>query len=222
MELLSSKYDDLALRVLDISYKHKLSHIGSVLSALPIIIRIYDLMDEYDSFILSQGHAGLALYVILEELGYGNAEGMLNVSGIHPDIVLNVHFNDYIIHASTGSLGQGLPIALGQAIADPDQKVYCLISDGECAEGSIWEALRLKDQWKIDNLITYVNMNGSSAYSIIDTQLLEMRLKTFDPAIKIMFTDSEPFHFLKPIQSHYHVMSEEDYLKAKENIINGY
>lgn len=207
---------DIMLRILDISYRHKLSHLGSVFSCLPILLDIYSLMDKEDKVILSAGHCGLAQYVILEALGYGDAEEMLEESGIHPDTVLNNLFEEELIHASTGSLGQGLPIALGRAIANPEQAVYCVISDGECYEGSIWEALRIKDDLKVNNLKVYVNMNGYSAYSAIDKQLLEMRIKMFDYHARVYMTNSEPFVFLKGIDAHYHVMNEQEYELAKQ------
>ena len=204
----------LTKRILEISYEHKLSHLGSVLSVLPILINIYERMEIDDECVLSCGHAGLAQYVILESLGHGDAEEMLNIAGIHPDRVLNKYMEESPIACSTGSLGQGLPIALGMSIADKARDVYCVISDGECYEGSIWEALQLKDRLLIDNLKVFVNANGHSAYSVIDRQLLEMRLRMFDPNITIYYTNSEVFPFLNGIDSHYHVMNEDEYRSA--------
>src|SRR5438477_597536 len=68
---------------------------------------------------------------------------------------------------STGSLGQGLPIACGMAIADRAKNVYCLISDGECSEGSIAEALRIADENQLENLKVHLNYNGWGAYKEI-------------------------------------------------------
>lgn len=209
---------ELTQRILDISYKHKLSHLGSVLTALDPLVDIYTHMNtDKDKFVLSAGHAGVALYAILESMGYGDAELMLKTAGIHPDKNINNRLaveygrKEDPIHCSTGSLGQGLPIALGMAIADRTGNVYCLISDGECAEGSIWEALRIKDDLGITNLKIYVNINGYGAYSIIDGQKLEMRLRMFDSSIQVYYTNVNQFPFLDGISAHYYVMSDEDY-----------
>lgn len=213
---------EIIARILEISYKHKLSHIGSCLTSVDPLIDIFTHMDiGTDKFVLSSGHAGVAYYVILEKLGYGDAEIMLDYCGIHPDRSLNTRLA-FIegqgkrdpIHCSTGSLGQGLPIALGYALADRDRNTYCLISDGECAEGSIWEALRIKDELQITNLKVYVNINGYGAYSKIDGHLLEMRLRMFDDHIQPYYTDNQMFPFLSGWDAHYYVMNDEDYQLA--------
>lgn len=202
-------------RILDISYRHRLSHLGSCLTSLTPLIDIFENMVlDRDKFVLSSGHAGLAYYVILEYLGYGNAEDMLAKAGIHPDRYLNEI--GVPIHCSTGSLGQGLPIAVGMAIANPDIDVYCLISDGECAEGSIWEALKIASDLDIKNLSISVNINGFSAYSEIDRQGLVDRIGQFNGWVNIYNTDMSDYPFLEGIEGHYHVMNEEEYKFACE------
>ena len=124
--------EKLQKRIIDITYVEKLSHLSSTLSALPIIKEIYDLKNEDDVFILSNGHAGLALYVVLEHKYNIDAVSLLHKHGIHPSKDL-----ENKIYCSTGSLGSGLPIAVGHALADRSKNVYCLISDGEAAEGRI-------------------------------------------------------------------------------------
>jgi transketolase N-terminal domain/subunit len=85
------------------------------------------------------------------------------------------------LYCSTGSLGMGLPVAVGRAIANPNRQVYCLISDGECAEGSIWESLKFIYENNIKNINIHVNVNGYAAYDAVDTKYLVSRLKTFLP-----------------------------------------
>src|SRR5258708_9487054 len=136
-----STLNKLKRRVLEISFKHKLSHLGSCLTALPIIVEIYEERKENEPFILSSGHAGLGLYVVLEHFEGHDAEMLFNLHGVHPNRDL-----EHGIYCSTGSLGQGLPIAVGMALADRNKNVYCLISDGECSEGSIHEAIRIKNE----------------------------------------------------------------------------
>jgi transketolase len=128
---------DLKKRILEIAYKNKLSHLGSYLSSLGIIEEIYKKKNPEDIFILSSGHAALALYVVLEKYENKNAEYLLKKHGGHPH-----RDEENGIYCSTGSLGMGITVAVGRALANPKRKVYVLISDGECAEGSIWEALR--------------------------------------------------------------------------------
>lgn len=181
-------------RIIELSSRYNLSHIGSCLTAYPIIDEIFKIKKDGEPFVLSEGHAGLALYVILEKYGYGDAETLLNEKGIHPDIIglgtelPDSEFNLNPIDCSTGSLGQGLPIALGMAICNRDRDVYCLVSDGECMEGSIWEALRLKTDLGVDNLKVYVNCNGLGAYDRIDPIILANRLFSFCPDINIKYT----------------------------------
>ena len=145
----------LERRIIDLSYKHKLSHIGSCITAVHIIDEIF--AEKGDGiFVLSNGHAGLALYVVMEKYGLGDADALLTKHGIHPN-------TDAHIFCSTGSLGHGIGIAVGAAMSDRSRKVYCLISDGECAEGSVWEALRIAAEQHLDNLIVHLNANGYGA-----------------------------------------------------------
>lgn len=192
--------------ILDIARKYNLGHLGSYFSSLPIIEKIYDSMDDDDIFILSSGHAALALYAVLQDKKGHDAEQLYQENGCHP------HLNENLdIYCSTGSLGMGLTVAVGRALANPYRDVYCLISDGECAEGSIWESLAFIESRNIKNLHVYVNMNGYCAYDSVDVVYLEKRLKAFLPRIQIVHTKVERFSFLKGINAHYHIMSEEDY-----------
>jgi len=202
-------------RVLDIAYNNKLSHLGSYFSNLDIIDEIYSQMDDDDIFILSCGHAALALYVVLEKYYDINAEHLFEKHGGHPHRDEENH-----IYCSTGSLGLGLLVAIGRALAKKDRIVHCLISDGECAEGSIWEGLRLIQERNIQNIRVYVNINGYAAYDPVDKEWLTKRLQAFYPGIIIVYTSVMQFPFLKGLNAHYHVMNEDDYELAKEEVQN--
>ena len=195
-------------RLIDITYQEKLSHLSSCLSSLPIIEEIYDLKNEDDVFILSNGHSGLALYCILEAKYGINPVELLHKHGIHPgkDIANK-------LYCSTGSLGSGLPIAVGHALANRSKNVWCLISDGECAEGSIWESLAFIHKHRLDNLHIYVNINGMGAYDYIDTENLKNRLRAFLPNINIRESSIPDYGFAKGLLSHYYVLKPEDYGK---------
>lgn len=206
----------LKKRLLDIAYRHKLSHLGSCLSALPIIDKIYRRMEADDIFILSSGHAALALYVVLERYRGQDAEQLFMQSGVHP-----TRNEEHFIHCSTGSLGNGICIAVGRALANKNRRVFCCISDGETNEGSVWEALRFIADNNIDNLHVYCNMNGYSAYDELDTKKLAERLYAFLPSINIVYTSVEQYPFLKGLNAHYHIMKDEDYNSLKQNENSG-
>lgn len=207
--------EDIALhnRILDIAYDNKLSHLGSYFSSVDIIDQIYSTMGEDDIFILSSGHCALALYVVLEKYKGIDAEYLFKRHGGHPH-----RAEEDNLYCSTGSLGMGITAAVGRAIARPDRMVHCLISDGECAEGSIWESLKFIYEHNIKNIKIYVNVNGYAAYDAVDVSYLIKRLKAFLPNINIIYTDVNTFPFLRGLNAHYHVMKEEDYKLAKETL----
>lgn len=198
--------NQLTRRLIDITYQERLSHLSSTLSALPIIEEIYAKRKDDEVFILSNGHAGLALYVVLEKYYGVDPVAMLHKHGIHPGRDLENH-----LYCSTGSLGSGLPIAVGHALATPDKNVYCMISDGEAAEGSIWEALRFINDNQIDNLHVYANINGMGAYDMIDNAVLINRLQAFLPRINIRLSDPPDWPFAKQLLTHYYVLKQSDY-----------
>ena len=193
-------------RILDIAYKHKCSHLGSYFSSVDIIDYIFTKKNKDDIFILSSGHAALALYCVIEKYYNKDAEKLFIKHGGHPHRDEENH-----IYCSTGSLGLGITIAVGRALANPKRKVYVLLSDGECAEGSVWESLRFIKEQNIENIEVYVNANGYAAYDSVDIDYLEKRLKSFLPSINISRTKGDIFSFLNGLNAHYHIMSKEDY-----------
>ena len=151
-------------------------HIPSALSILEIVATFYsDIMNvelirenspDRDRFILSKGHGSLALYSVLAEVGlmdpaelarFCSLEGIL---GGHPD-----RCKVPCVEASTGSLGHGLPMATGLAMSlkrrSSSARVYVLVGDGECNEGSIWEATMLASHMRLANLLCVVDYNHS-------------------------------------------------------------
>lgn len=204
---------ELERRILEIAYKHNLSHLGSYFSSVDIINQIYEQKNPDDIFILSAGHCALALYVVNEKFHSVDAERIFLKHGGHP------HRDEKnFIFCSTGSLGLGLTVAVGRAIATPNKKAYCLISDGECAEGSIWESLKFIREQNLQNIEVHVNVNGYCAYDTVDTKYLIERLKVFLPDIKIHKTKVGRFSFLRGLNAHYHVMNKEDYELALEEL----
>ena len=234
---LTEKQKALRRKILEISYKNNYSHLGSCLSSVDIIDAVYEVKRPKDIFILSNGHAGIALYAVLRSRGKLKSKD-INTLHVHPDRNLKNG-----IHVSTGSLGQGLPIALGIALADRKKQVFCLISDGECAEGSIWESLRLASELNIKNLTIILNANGWGAYDSISLIALYKRLRSFTHGlvrvdghnpqvlkkiitkykktlnIIVAETNVEQFKFLVGLDAHYHVMNEEEFNTALKILI---
>lgn len=196
----------LRLRILDISCRHKLGHISSCLTALDIIDEIYAQKLDNEPFILSSGHAFLALAVVLESRYRLDAEDMIERHGVHP----TRNLGDKVWY-TTGSLGCGITAACGFALADRTRKVYCLISDGECSEPDVFGALNFARDNSLDNLIVYVNINGYSAYKKLDISSLICRLKAFWDKIEIRLTDNDALPYLSGIDGHYKVLNDDEY-----------
>ena len=157
-------------RILDISQTVPALHAAGAFSCLEIVDTIYFGLMRHDgpgrlgdTFLLSKGHASLAQYIVLEELGilpreeldrFCKPSGKL---GTHPDYGLPG------IEAATGSLGHGLPIAIGMALADKrleaDRVIYVVMSDGELQEGSVWEAMMLAPTLGLNNLVAVIDLN---------------------------------------------------------------
>lgn len=201
--------EDLRNRILELSFRHKLSHIGSCLSAVDTIDKIYSIKGKNEPFILSNGHAGLALYVVLEKYEGKNAEKLLLKHGVHP----NRDLEDGI-WASTGSLGHGLAIGVGMAFADRKRLVHIVTSDGDCAEGSIWEALAIARKYELENLRIAIIGNGYSAYDEVDIKDLDNRINSFYPSLMVKTNMFAYPDCLQGLDAHYHVLNEEEYKEA--------
>lgn len=182
-------------RITEISKEKGLSHIGSCVGMAEVLEEVYAIKRDEDLVVLDAGHAGLALYVALEEYEGQNAVELFDKHGVHPN-------KDEHIPVSSGSLGLAGSIALGMAIANPDIDVYCLTTDGALTEGIWWETLRIKVDQEVNNLTVFVNANGYGAYDSIDLDLLEARLAMFDPSAIFMRTNSDLPH-AKGLDAHY-------------------
>jgi len=204
-------------RLLELLYINKEEHVGSCFSCIDIIDEIFLKKQKNDIFILSNGHAAYALYCVLEKYNNVNAQSLVDKHGSHPN-----HDEENEIYCSTGSLGMGILVAVGRAIANPDKKVYVMISDGEAAEGSVWEALKFIYENKLKNIEVFVNANGYACYDEIDTDYLEIRCKAFLPTIHFCRTEKEtfPFPFLVGLDAHYIKINKEQYEQASEILNN--
>ncbi|MBD3216041.1 MAG: transketolase [Candidatus Lokiarchaeota archaeon] len=169
-EILKIKKD-----ILKMIYKAQSGHPGGSLSCASLLYLLYTQIlkidhqnpnwEERDIFILSKGHAAPALYAVLSEIGYINRKDLFTLREFgstlqgHP-----VKNKDIGIEVSTGSLGMGLSIGLGCALAakldQADRRIYVLLGDGELNEGAIWEAAMAASHFKLDNLTAIVDRNG--------------------------------------------------------------
>jgi transketolase len=194
---------DTHRRILELSYRHKLAHIGSCISSVDIIDDIYSKKDINDIFIISNGHAGLALYVILEKYESKDAEELLKKHGVHPNKDISNS-----IYCSSGSLGLAITIAVGFALADKNRTICCLISDGEAYEGSVWESLNFIEENQLKNIEIHVNANGYSAYK--NTDYIIKKLMDYT-CVNLHKTNFKNINFLNGLDAHYYIMAEEDH-----------
>ncbi|MFQ5683396.1 MAG: transketolase [Candidatus Binatia bacterium] len=119
---------------------------------------------DRDRFVLSKGHCVPALYAVLARAGYISKEELLTLRKLNSRLQGHPDRNRFPgVEASTGSLGQGLSVALGMALAGKtskqDYRVYCMISDGECQAGQVWEAAMAAPKFKLDNLCVLLDYN---------------------------------------------------------------
>ncbi|KAJ8711556.1 hypothetical protein PYW08_008510 [Mythimna loreyi] len=141
-----------------------------------------------DRFILSKGHAAPILYAAWAEAGLFPVEELKNLRKLDSDLEGHPTPRLNFVDVGTGSLGQGLAVAAGMAYVGKyfDQapyRVYCLVGDGEAAEGSIWESLHFASHYKLDNLVVIFDVNrlGQSEPTSLQHQLdvYDARLKAF-------------------------------------------
>lgn len=184
---------ELRRKIVEMSYFSKEGHIPSALSILDILWVLYDKILSYnpkkplspdrDIFILSKGQASLGLYVVLAEKKFFDKKELENFCGF--ESILGGHPDRNKVpgvESSTGSLGHGMPMAVGVAlglkIQNKKQKVFVLIGDGESNEGTIWESALLAGHHKLENLCCIVDHNHSTDRALV-VDNLEEKFKSF-------------------------------------------
>ena len=166
-------------KVLTMLYENQKCHLGSNMSVIEILTSLYfGVMKENDIFISSKGHCAAALYAILEEKGIiKDADKYFKQHNLISHEVPGVLF-------SGGSLGQGLSVACGMALADRSRRVFCLLGDGELQEGNVWEAVMFAAHHKLDNLVAIEDYNGLQAFGatnkVIRIYPIVKRFEAFD------------------------------------------
>jgi transketolase len=196
----------IRLKALTAIHKAGSGHPGASLSAADILTALYfhnmDITD--DRFILSKGHAAPALYATFNELGWISEEVLMSLRQIdspcqgHPDRKALT-----CINAGTGALGQGLSIAIGYAEAfrlkGHNDHVYCLLGDGECQEGQVWEAAMYAGTRQLTNLCAIIDsnkfQNENSCAKTLDMGNIGDKWKAFGWHVRE--GDGHDFNFLK-------------------------
>ncbi len=190
LEQTLQKTKNLAYKIkrhgLDMTMLSKGSHIGSILSVADVIAVLYGailnvdpknpLKADRDRFILSKGHAGAAIYAALAETGFFPAEELKthyqNGSRLSGHVS---HKGVPGVEFSTGSLGHGLPVAIGMALAAQKNKAdyftYVVCGDGECDEGAMWESALIAHQYQLDGLICLIDYNKMQSLDFCENTL---------------------------------------------------
>jgi transketolase len=179
------------------------SHAGTSLSATDLLVTLYfrvlnvdpsnPVRDDRDRFILSKGHGAAALYAVLAERGFFPVERLdtfcLNGGQLHG----HVDAHDAAgVELSTGSLGHGLPVGAGMALAarhdGAARRVFVLLSDGECDEGSVWEAALFAAHNRLNNLVAIVDYNRWQAFGrtaeVLDLEPFAAKWRAFGWAVE--------------------------------------
>lgn len=164
-------------------HRARASHIGSCLSAADLLAHLYGgwlklIPDEpnrpdRDRFILSKGHAAAAIYAVLAEVGFFPRDWLETYCGNGARLGGHItHHGVPGVEVSTGSLGHGLPLGLGMAyglkLDGGSQRVAVLMSDGECDEGSTWEAALLAPHLGLNNLLAIVDFNKIQSFGSVE------------------------------------------------------
>lgn len=180
--------------MLETAYRTGEGHVPSGISILDILYVLYDSVlrvdtknpdwEDRDYLLVSKGHAAIGIYTVLADKGFFPMEELDTFAKFHSRLGGHPDVNKVPgIEASTGSLGHGLPIAVGMAMGtkyrNRGQRVFCIVGDGELNEGSMWEAITLAGQHKLNNLICVVDYNHSIDRSVKWGQL-DRKIAEFD------------------------------------------
>ncbi len=181
--------EDLARRVrvqaVRMVHRAKASHIGSALSIADIVAVLYGAvmtvnpaqpsLPTRDRFILSKGHACVAVYAALAETGFLPLEDLSTYGQDHSFLMNHISHKVAGVEFSTGSLGHGLPFGVGKSLAAKRRhaawRTFVLLSDGELGEGSNWEALMFAAHHQLDNLIAVIDYNKLQSLTTVDKTL---------------------------------------------------
>ena len=182
--------------------RSKASHIASALSISDIVAVLYSdvlrinstqpEMPGRDRFILSKGHACVAVYAALAEKGFFSVSKLESYGQDNSDLMNHISHKVPGVEFSTGALGHGLPFGVGKALAakrlHADWRVFVLLSDGEMDEGSNWEALMFASHHRLDNVVAIIDYNKLQSLATVEKTLglepLAAKLRAFGWAVR--------------------------------------
>lgn len=204
----------LRRRMVEIDYHHKHRHLPGSLSALPIIAEIYAGMNlEQDVFILSKGHSCAALYAVLEAFGYHP-----DCSLVHPERSPKTG-----VTMTAGSLGHGYPTAVGIAWAKKFKNqpgiVHVLLGDGECQEGSNYEAAQLAERFALhDWLKVHVDFNGFQGSEALVSKPMMPLMQIFPMELHFTHKGFGIRRFQAEPQKSVHLVTAAEYEEIMEEL----
>ncbi len=176
---------NIRTQALQMVHRARASHIGSALSICDIVAVLYGRIlqvdprqptwDDRDRFILSKGHACVAVYAALAECGFIRRQDLLSYGQDHTELMNHISHKVAGVEFSTGSLGHGLPFGVGKALAadrrNQSWRTFVLLSDGELGEGSNWEAMMFAAHHQLDKLVAIVDYNKLQSLTTVDKTL---------------------------------------------------
>lgn len=189
---LSTRIREHCLRM---THRGRSGHVGSMLSMAEILAVLYERIlevdpanpkwEERDRLILSKGHGGGAVYAALAEKGFFPKDWLMTYYRDEGKLMGHISHHVPGVEFSTGSLGHGLPVAVGMAIAaryrGRKHRIFCLMSDGDANEGSTWEAIYFAAQHHLDNLTVILDYNKIQALGfakdVLDLEPLSEKLR---------------------------------------------
>ncbi len=184
---------NIRINILKKTFDAQTSHIGSCFSIVEILYVMYFLkLKKNDTFVLSKGHAALALYSTLFEKKILSKKIFNSYGKNNSNLMSHVSHKVKGVEFSTGSLGHGLPYAVGKALGEKingsQNKVYVVISDGELNEGTTWESLLFSSFHELDNLYIIVDYNKIQSLDFVKNVLkiepLNKKIKSFNCNVK--------------------------------------
>ena len=180
---------NIRVNILKKTYQANSSHIGSCYSIVEILYALYFLkLKKKDTYILIKGHAALALYCTLFEKKILSKASLDSYGKNNTTLMAHASHKVKGVEFSTGSLGHGLPYAVGKALGEKinksKNKIYVLISDGELNEGTTWESLLFASFHKLDNLFIIIDYNKIQSLDFVKKVLkiepLRQKLTSFN------------------------------------------
>lgn len=187
----------LRKKILETAFKKKKGHLGGSMSVLDILIALFSskylnlakknfVKKNNDKLILSKGHTALSLYAVMEEFKISSYYNLKDFNSSRKSLLEHPTLtkNNLEITSESGSLGHGLPISAGLALADRKKRVICILGDGELYEGSNWEALFFIAAKKLKNLLILVDYNKfitlNETEKVISQKNLKQKFKSFN------------------------------------------